>query len=76
MFFYLNILHAVVDYSTFNRYGDTGVLEVVDYFENNKIPASKIASYPHIGSYIGIDDYSEIIDRLTALVKFKAAMEE
>ena len=60
MFIYINVTHVFADYSTYNKYGDKGVLEVVDYFKQNNISAEKIASYTHIGSYMGLADYSEI----------------
>ena len=60
MFLYLNLIHVAVDYSTYYKYGDKGVLEVVDYLKNKNISASQIASYPHIGSYMGMADYYEI----------------
>ncbi len=60
MFFYLNINHALVDHSTYYRYGDIGVMEVVNYFKNRNISASEIATHMHIGSYLGVSDYYEI----------------
>ncbi len=57
-YFYINSLHAIVNYSTYSTYGDRGVLEVVDYFSD--IPASSIAAYPHLGSYLGMPDFYEI----------------
>jgi len=60
MFVYLNSLHAVVPYSTYYNYGDIGVLDVVDYFRNNSVSAGQIATYPHLGSYLGMSDYYEI----------------
>ena len=58
--FYINIMHVVVDYSTYNKYGDVGVFEVVDYVHKNNIPAESIATHVHIGSYLGMAKYFEI----------------
>ena len=60
MFFYLNILHAVVGYSTYSKYGDIGIPEVITYFEEKNIPAKQIATHSHMGSYLGMSDYYEI----------------
>jgi len=60
VYFYLNIINASADYSTYNRYGDKGILEVVRYFEENDIFAGKIATYPHLGSYLEMAEYYDI----------------
>lgn len=60
LFAYINIFQASVDYSTYSKYGDEGVLEVVEYIKKNNIPASAIASQVHIGSYLDISEYREI----------------
>ena len=57
---YINVIQASANYSTYSKYGDYGIPEVVDYFKTNNIPASKIAAHIHIGSYLGISEYYEV----------------
>lgn len=71
IYFYINILHANVEYSTYSKYGDYGVNEVVDYFKNNNIPPNKIATYPHIGYYLGMSDYYDITYANNRVERFK-----
>jgi 4-amino-4-deoxy-L-arabinose transferase-like glycosyltransferase len=60
MFFYINFLHVAVDYSTYSKYGDRGIPEVISYIKEKQIPSSQIATQSHIGSYIGFSQYTEI----------------
>jgi len=60
MFFYLNIINAFADYSTHNKYGDKGVLDVVEYLNKKNIPPSKIATYLHLGYYLGMSEFNDI----------------
>ena len=57
---YLNVIHALADYSTYSRYGDTGTIEVIDYLKNKGIVAGNITTYPNLGSYLGMSKYYEI----------------
>jgi len=59
-YLYLDILHASVDYSINFKYGDTGVREVISYVKENNISAEKIATYMHIGHYIGLSEYYDV----------------
>jgi len=60
LFLYINIVQASASYSTYSKYGDYGIPEVVDYFKNNNIPTREIAAHIHLGSYLGISEYYEI----------------
>lgn len=60
-----------VTYSTYNKYGDTGVLDVVNYVEQQDIPVGEIATYVHLGSYLGMSDYTDISFIYDDSVKFK-----
>jgi len=60
MFLYLNLTHAFANYSTYSKYGDKGILEVVNYFNSRKIPPNEITTHMHLGKYLGISDYYEI----------------
>ena len=68
---YINVLHFLVDYSTYYNYGDKGVLETVDYIMENNISSRNVAAYPHIGSYLGIGNYYEITFLYANKSKFK-----
>lgn len=71
IYFYINILHTSVEYSTYSKYGDYGINEVVDYFKNNNIPPNKIATYPNIGYYIGMSNYYDITYGNTRVERFR-----
>ncbi|MEK6906408.1 MAG: glycosyltransferase family 39 protein [Nanoarchaeota archaeon] len=58
---YIDLVHTQVRYSTYIRYGETGVLETVKYIKDNNISSRNIATYPNIGSYIGMPNYTEIM---------------
>jgi 4-amino-4-deoxy-L-arabinose transferase-like glycosyltransferase len=57
---YINAVQAITGYSSYYRYGDTGILETVQYFKDNNISANQVASYPNIGYYLDIKNYYEI----------------
>lgn len=59
-YLYINVVQALTGYSSYYRYGDTGVLETVRFFKDNNISANRIASYPNIGYYLGMTEYYEI----------------
>ncbi|KKT25431.1 glycosyltransferase family 39 protein [Candidatus Pacearchaeota archaeon] len=58
---YINILHASTSHSSYYRYGDTGVLETVNYIKQNNIDSRQVATYGNIGYYFGMSNYYDII---------------
>jgi hypothetical protein len=60
IYFYINILHTTVDYSTYSKYGDYGIPQVLDHLKNNNISGHKIVTYPNIGYYLGMSNYYDI----------------
>jgi len=57
---YISLLQASANYSTYYRYGDTGMLESVQYIKDNHISPKEVVTYLNIGDYIGVSDYYEI----------------
>ena len=71
IYLYINLIHASVEYSTYSKYGDYGIPQLLEYFKKNNITANEIATYPHIGYYIGMSNYYDITYTTNTTKQFK-----
>ncbi len=65
------MIHATVDYSTYSKYGDYGINDVLHYIKENNISGDKIATYPNIGYYISMSNYYDITYAYNRTQQFK-----
>ncbi|VVB78741.1 Dolichyl-phosphate-mannose-protein mannosyltransferase [uncultured archaeon] len=59
-FVYIDILHTVVNYSTYSKYGTSGTWEVVHYLNEKDISAKEVATHSHLGMLLNMSEYYEI----------------
>jgi len=71
IYFYINLIHASVEYSTYSKYGDYGIPQLLEYFKKNNITSNEIATYPHIGYYLGMSNYYDITYATNTTKQFK-----
>lgn len=60
-YIYIDLMQTTVDYSTYSKYGDAGVLETVNYLKEKNISAGEVATYINIGTYLNVSGYYEVV---------------
>lgn len=58
--FYIDIIQLNANYSTYNLYGTTGSIQVVEYLKKQNMDGYYFAVYPHIGYYLNYNQYYDI----------------